>query len=172
MNPTRPIDDDALDPALAALWRAADAETHAPAGFDQRLFARLEREAPVRAIAVDPGLVAWALPALPFWVRAAGERHVALALLAAGTIVAWPAWWALGAAYTAVGGTTLAHALEQLFAPTTKLLLAPLAVPRVALMVSVCLAPALAWASFEIPRAAERWARRVAFGRAARVRVR
>ncbi|MEP7027262.1 MAG: hypothetical protein ABI960_01580 [Candidatus Eisenbacteria bacterium] len=174
MNPDRTPEDDALDPSLRALWRAADAVTRAPAGFDERLFVRLEREAPARVVAAaaDPALVAWAWPALPWWVRAAGECHVVLALAVAGALVAWPTAWSLGASYLGAGGLALARALDQGLAAAAGLLLGPLAAPRIQLALALCVSPALGWVSLRAARAAESWARRGGVARAAFVRAR
>jgi len=170
-----PHEDDELDRALVELWRAADAGTRAPADFDTRLFARLEREAPrVAASAADVAMAAWSLPALPWWVRAAGERHVALALLGLGTLVAWPAWWLAGAVSAGAGGASLARSFEQALTSTVTPLLpalfAPLAAPRVAMITAACLAPAIAWASYRLALAAERWTSRAAHGKSLRAR--
>jgi hypothetical protein len=158
MNPTP--DDDELDRVLADLWRDADAGTRAPAGFDARLFARIEREAP-RPLA-SAGVLSWSRPALPWWVRAAGERHVALALAIAGAIVAWPTWWATNAASAGALGAGLAAALDRALTPLVPALFAPLMAPKVALLTAACLAPAIAWASYQAGLAVERWVRRAA----------
>jgi hypothetical protein len=157
MNPMH--EDDELDRALADLWREADAATRAPAGFDARLFARLEREAPrVAAVAVS----AWPQPVLPWWVRAAGEWHVALALAVAGAIVAWPTWWATNANSAGALGAGLAGALGRALTPLLPALFAPLMAPKVALVTAACLAPAIAWGSYQAALAAERWVRQAA----------
>jgi len=171
MNPT-PLDDGELDRALVDLWRAADAGTRAPDGFDARLFARLEREAP--RVAVSPAgaaVAAWSRSALPWWVRAAGERHVALALLIAGALAAWPAWWSTQAGAAGAFGAGLAHVFAQLFTQllgraATPVLPAALVAPQVTLVLAACLAPAIAWASFQAARTAERWTHRAALARA------
>ena len=166
MNPTP--EDGELDRALVDLWREADAGTRAPDGFDTRLFARLEREAPrVERAAV----FAWSRPALPWWVHAAGERHVALALLIAGAFVAWPAWWSAQATTAGAVGAGLAQAFSQLFTQllgraVTPVLFAPLLEPQVALVTAACLAPAIAWASYQAALAAEHWVQRTARARA------
>jgi len=173
MNP--PHEDAELDPSLLDLWRAADAGTRAPADFDTRLFARLEREAPrVAASAADVAMAAWSLPALPWWVRAAGERHVVLALLGLGTLAAWPARWLAGAVSAGAGGASLARLFEQTLTsavtPLLPVLFAPLAAPRVAMITAACLAPAIVWASYQLALAAERWTSRTTHGRSLPVR--
>jgi hypothetical protein len=170
MNPTH--EDGELDRALVDLWREADAGTRAPDGFDTRLFARLEREAPrVQARAGDATILAWSRPALPWWVRAAGERHVALALLIAGAVVAWPTWWSTQASTAGALGTGIAQVFAQLLTQllgrvATPALFAPLLEPRVALVTAACFAPAIAWVSYQAALAAEHWVHRTARARA------
>ena len=162
-----PREDDELDRALAGLFHAADARTRAPEGFDARLFARLEREAP-RAAAhpASAAALAWSSPALPWWVRIAGERHVALALLGLGALSAWPAWWLAGGLIAGARGSSIAggagRAVSSLMGPLLPTLFAPLAAPRVLMITAACLAPAIAWGSYQAALAAERWVRHAA----------
>ena len=138
-----------FDPEIESTWNAADAKVTAPRGFDERLFARLEREAPVRA----------ALPmreAMPWWVRAAGERHVALAFLIAGLVLASPAWWlqATGPAVSSLGN--LLRAAGVFLGPWLTPLGPALAQPRAGLALALALAPLLAWGAYLLARAIER----------------
>ena len=136
-----------IDPELERIWRAADARATAPRGFEDRLFARLEREAPVRAVAAP------AREAMPWWVRAAGERHVALALVIAGILLASPAWWfrATGPAISSLA--TLARgSLAPWLAPLSQ----TFAQPRVELALALGFAPLLAWGAYLLARAIER----------------
>ena len=137
-----------IDPDIERIWSAADARVSAPRGFDERLFARLASEAPVRATAPAP------VPeAMPWWVRAAGERHVALALAIAAILLASPAWW-----FRATG-----PAMES-FSSMARVFLAPwlaplaqaFAQPRVELAVALGFAPLLAWGAYLLTRAIER----------------
>jgi hypothetical protein len=99
---------------------------------------------------------------MPWWVRAAGERHVVLALLVAGLLVAWPAWWLEAASPVRTGVLALAGMVERLGeAP----LLAALSAPWVALALALALAPVALWATYELARAIERRTLRVALGR-------
>ena len=134
-----------LDPELERTWNAADVKVTAPPGFEQRLFARLEREAPLRA----------AVPmreAMPWWVRAAGERHVALAFLVAGLVLASPAWWLR----TTVPVVAALRSAEVFLAPWLTPLGRALAQPRVELALALALAPLLAWGAYLLARAIER----------------
>jgi len=142
-----------IDPEIERAWNAADANVTAPRGFDERLFARLEREVPVRA-AVAPDEV------LPWWVRAAGERHVALAFLVAGLLLAVPAWW-LRATGPAV--VDLARTFEGFAAPWLAPLARALAEPGAGLALAIGLAPLLGWGAYELARAVERATTRAAF---------
>jgi hypothetical protein len=146
-----------LDPALDAVWREADLAVRAPAGFESRLFARLERES---ALLVMP-------EPMPWWVRAAGERHVAFALLVAGALAAWPGWWLAAASPARAGVTQLAAALERFAAPLFGPLLAPFAAPHVGLGLALALAPVLVWGSYELARTIGLRAARGALGRLA-----
>ena len=156
----QPHEDDELDRSLVELWRTADAGTRAPADFDARLFARLEHEAP-RVTSAG----AWSLPTLPWWVRAAGERHVALALALAGAIVAWPTLWSTFATTAGAFGSALAQQFGRTVTALLPGVFAPLMAPRFALITAVCLAGTLAWASYRLAFVAERWARHAALGR-------
>ena len=142
-----------IDPELARTWSAADAKAKAPRGFDERLFARLEREAPVRAAAP-------LREAMPWWVRAAGERHIALAFALAGLLLAVPAWW-LRATGPAVEG--VARTFEALAAPWLAPLAQMLAQPRAEIALALGLAPLLGWGAYELARAVERATTRAAF---------
>ena len=137
-----------IDPELERTWNAADAKVTAPRGFDERLFARLEREAPVRAAVPAP-----LREAMPWWVRAAGERHVALAFAIAGLLLAAPAWW-LRATGPAVAD--LARTVEALATPWLTPLAKALAQPRADLALAIGLAPLLGWGAYELARAIER----------------
>jgi len=134
-----------LDPELERTWNAADANVTAPRGFEERLFARLEREAPVRAVVPMR-------EAMPWWVRAAGERHVALAFLIAGLVLASPAWWLriTGPVVTAL------RAAEVFLAPWLTPLGPALAQPRAGLAVALGAAPLLAAGAYLLARAIER----------------
>jgi hypothetical protein len=142
-----------IDPELERTWNAADANVAAPRGFDERLFARLEREAPVRA----------AVPmreAMPWWVRAAGERHVALAFVIAGIILFSPTWWlhASGPACAAAGNLALGF-----LGPWLTPLAQAFALPRVELAVALAFAPLLGWGAYLLARSIERATMRAAF---------
>jgi hypothetical protein len=146
-----------IDPELERTWAAAAARLHAPRGFEERLFARLAREAPVRAAAVVP-------EAMPWWVRAAGERHVALAFALAGAMLAWPAWWLRAAAPASAAVVRLGDLAEAGLAPWLTPVAQVFATPRVAafaaphveLALAAGLAPVLAWVSYRLARAIER----------------
>jgi hypothetical protein len=151
-----------LDRELEELWRSADARVRAPRGFDERLFARIARQAPVRA----------ALPlvpreAMPWWVRVAAERHVALALALAGALLAAPAWWlalfAPASAALAKSGPAFALALAPWLTPLAR----ALAAPRAELALAVGLAPVLGWGAYALARAIERGTTRLALQRRA-----
>jgi hypothetical protein len=146
-----------IEPRLARLWHEADAPLRAPLGFETRLFARLER-----GVVPTP-----MLPAMPWWVRAAGERHVVLALLIAGLLAAWPSWWREAAAPARAGVAQLTAGLEHLAAPWLAVLAAPFSVPGASLALALALAPLLAWASHEMARAIERGMARATLGRPA-----
>lgn len=137
-----------IDPEIERIWSAADAQVTAPGGFDERLFARLEREAPLRATvpAPVPEAIAW-------WVRAAGERHVALAFVIAGILLASPAWW-----FRATGPAirSLANLAQGLLAPWLAPLAQVFAQPRVELALALGLAPLLAWGAYLLAHAIER----------------
>jgi hypothetical protein len=155
----QPNDHDEFDQAFAQLWREADAGVRAPAGFEAQLFERIER-----APAIVPEPMSW-------WVRAAGERHVVLALAIAGLLVAWPGWWLEAASPARAGTAELVswfqlHALPALW-PILGPVLAPFATPRVGLALAVSLAPLLAWASYALAGAIARGAARRALGRRA-----
>jgi len=143
-----------LGPEIERAWNAADANVTAPRGFDERLFARLEREVPVHV----------AMPlreVVPWWLRAAGERHVALAFLVAGLLLAVPAWW-LRATGPAV--VNMARTLEGFAAPwLTPVARAFAAEPRAELALALGLAPLLGWGAYELARAVERATTRAAF---------
>lgn len=156
-------EDPLFDRECDALFRAAEAQTRAPAGFDQRLFARLERERAHRATAPEPA----SRENLAWWIRATADRHVALALLTAGLLLAWPRWWFDTAAAAREGAQAFLRTGSLELAGLVPSTLAPLATARLAPMVALLLTPALAWASYQLARAAERWARRITLGRAA-----
>ena len=135
-----------LDPELERTWNAADVKVTAPPGFEQRLFARLEREAPLRA----------AVPmreAMPWWVRAAGERHVALALAIAAILLVSPAWW-----FRATGPAmeSFSNMARGFLAPWLVPLAQASAQPKVELAVALGFAPRLAWGAYLLARAIER----------------
>jgi len=142
-----------IDPELTRTWNAADAKVAAPRGFDERLFARLEREVPVRAAAPMP-------EAMPWWVRAAGERHVALAFVIAGLLLASPSWW-LRATGPALGN--LVRSAEVFLAPWLTPLAQAIAQPRAGLALALGLAPLLGWGAYALARAVERATTRAAF---------
>ena len=144
MNPS---DDIEFERALDRLWHEADRARPAPAGFEKRLFARLIPMRAARPMVED----------MPWWVRIAGERHVALALLIAGLLAASPAWWFGAAAPVRAAAASLARGIG----PT----LAPLFAPNVELGLACALAPVLAWGSFRLARAIERTTTRAALGR-------
>jgi len=145
-----------IDPDLTRTWNAADAKVTAPRGFDERLFARLEREVPVRAAAPLP-------EAMPWWVRAAGERHAALAFVIAGLLLAWPSWWlrATGPAALALGN--LVRSAEMFLAPWLTPLAQAIAQPRAGLALALGLAPFLGWGAYALARVIERATTRAAF---------
>ncbi len=142
-----PSDDIEFEHALDRLWREADRARPASAGFEERLFARL---APMRA--ARPMALA-----MPWWVRVAGERHVALALLIAGLLAVSPAWWFGAAAPVRAALASLARGIAPAFAP--------LFAPQVELGLAFALAPVLAWGSFRLARAIERKTARATLGR-------
>ena len=152
-----------IDRELEELWRAADAQIRAPLGFEERLFARLAQESPARIAAPIPP----AREAMPWWVRAAGEWHVALALGIAGLFAGWPALWLDLASPARDGVTSVARLAESYVVPLLAPVIAPFAAPRVALALAVGLAPVLVWASYGLARAIERRALRMALGRRA-----
>jgi len=152
-----------IDPELAELWESADATVRAPQGFEERLFARLAREAPARIAA--PALPA--REAMPWWVRAAGEWHVALALVIAGLFAGWPALWLDLASPARDGAASVVRLAESYFVPLLAPVVAPFAAPRVALALAIGLAPVIVWASYGLARAIERRALRMALGRRA-----
>ena len=131
-----------IDRDLERLWTEADAQVRAPRGFEERLFARLAAEAPVRAPAPAREL-------LPWWVRIAAERHVAAALILAGATFAAPAWW-LGAAGPA------SEAARALVTPWLAPFASLVSSPTVAFGLAAALAVPLALASFPLLRAIER----------------
>jgi hypothetical protein len=163
MNRMDPPEDSLLDREMEALFRAAEAQTRTPAGFDQRLFARLGRERAHRTVAFEPA----ARETLPWWIRATAERHVALALVTAGLLLAWPHWWLDAAGAAREGVLSLLSTGSRELAGPAPSALAPLASARLGPVVAFLLAPALAWASNQLARAAERWTRRITLGRAA-----
>jgi len=147
-----------IDPEIASAWNAADTKVTAPRGFDERLFARLEREVPMHAAAPLREVMPW-------WLRAAGERHVALAFLVAGLLLAVPAWW-LRATGPAV--INLARTFEGFAAPwLTPVAKAFAAEPRAELALALGLAPLLGWGAYELARAVERATTLAAFRRQA-----
>jgi hypothetical protein len=153
----QPDDRDEFDQAFTRLLRAADAGVRAPEGFETRLFERLER-APAFAPVPE---------SMPWWVRAAGERHVALALLVAGLLVAWPGWWLEAASPARAATAALSLWIQQHALSALGSAFAPFSTPRVGLALAVSLAPVLVWASFGLAGAIGRHAARLALGRRA-----
>ena len=129
------------------------ADVRAPHGFEERLFARLERE--TRVFIPVP-----AHDAMPWWVRVAAERHVALAFLVAGLLLLSPAWWLSAAAPARAGLVAMMRAAQAGLAPW----LAPLtSTPNADLAFALALTPFLIWGSYRLARALERRTARMAF---------
>ena len=161
-------DDPVLGRATSELWRDADAGVRAPAGFDERLFARLEREAQVSAARPLP---VWR-DALPWWVRAAGERHVALASILAGAMIAWWGWLLVGASVATSAGAAFAGMVTGALTPALRWFTLPGLSAEAGLALAACLAPGIAWVSYRLARVSERWMLRAAHASAAHVRGR
>jgi len=135
---------------LEKLFRA---DVRAPHGFEERLFARLERER--RVFVPVP-----AQDAMPWWVRIAAERHVALAFLLAGLLLLSPAWWLSAVAPVRASLVAMMRAAEAGLAPW----LGPLAsAPNADLAFALALMPFLVWGSYRLARALERRTARLAF---------
>ena len=138
---------------LDRLFQTSDADVRAPHGFEERLFARLERETPVYVPAP-------AQDSMPWWVRVAAERHVALAFVIAGILLLSPTWWlsAVGPARLAL--TSFFRSAEAGLAPW----LLPLSsTPNAGLALALAITPFLAWGSYRLALALERRTARVAF---------
>jgi len=135
------------------LDRLFGADVRAPQGFEERLFARLERETPVFVPAP-------AHDSMPWWVRIAAERHVALAFLIAGLLLLSPAWWLSAAAPARAALVAMMRAAEAGLAPW----LTPLAgAPNASLAIALALTPFLAWGSYCLALAVERRTARATF---------
>ena len=136
----------------------------APAGFADRVMARVEASAAVRANLLGPG----SAPAFDWWVRAAAEPAVVLALGLAGLLV-----WKRDAVLAAFSGALvivgqLVNAAPRMSPSITALHWVPALSPVQSLGVAMVVAPALALGSLALYR----WTERLAARPAVRMRVR
>jgi len=129
------------------------ADVRAPHGFEERLFARLERETRVF-------IPVTAQDSMPWWVRIAAERHVALAFLVAGLLLLSPAWWLSAATPARAALVSLMRAAEAGLAPWLTPLLST---PNAGLALALALTPFLLWGSYCLALALERRTARMAF---------
>jgi hypothetical protein len=151
----------ALAAALEVEQFLATPPTPAPAGFADRVMARVEASAAVRASLMAPP----SSPAFEWWVRAAAEPAVALALGLAGLLV-WKrdAFVAAFSGLLAIGGELVSGASRvapsMTSFPMTSLPSIPMFSPAVSLGLAMVAAPALALVSLALYRWAERLAAR------------
>jgi hypothetical protein len=85
----------------------------------------------------------------------------------AGLFAGWPALWLDLVSPARAGAAAIARLAESYFVPLLAPVIAPFAAPRVALALTIGLAPVIVWASYGLARAIERRALRMALGRRA-----
>jgi hypothetical protein len=145
---------------LTDLWSAADRETNAPAGFDTRLFARIAAEDAVAAPSAPSAAAPILLPifdALPWWVRAFGQRTTVMALVIMGIVAAWPALLIGAPAVANSAGAAAGAWLNAVLAPLTMPLLSRLGAPQSGLYLAIGLLPLVFLASVELARRSQEW---------------
>ena len=135
------------------LDRLFGADVRAPHGFEERLFARLDRETRVFIPVSAPD-------SMPWWVRVAAERHVALAFVLAGLLLLSPAWWLSAAAPARAALVSMMRAAQAGLAPWLTPLLST---PNAGLALALALTPFLLWGSYCLALALERRTARMAF---------
>ena len=136
----------------------------APAGFADRVMARVEASAAVRANLLGPG----SAPAFDWWVRAAAEPAVVLALALAGLML-----WKRDAVLAAFSGALvmagqLVSASPRMAPSIAELHWLPVLSPIQSLGLAMVVAPALALVSLSLYR----WTERLAARPSATIRVR